>query len=564
MWKTARYFLIFIFFAPVAFASPAASPSNITYEGVLTDTGGATVNLSGLPVKFSIVNVADCVIYQETSSLAGDTVGTVSHQVGSGTPIFGSFDVSLFNSGKTGSGGCAVDSTESRYLAIEIASLAVLAKIPITSVPYALESSAVGGFSASALLRTDATVTGGTTALNNTQYNQLISLLGASPSFSVQPQFSGTPSAAADLTNKTYVDAAISSSISSALPNVGTAGTYFQVTTDAKGRVTSGVAALAQADIPTLTTAGKVSGDALTSGTIAGSTAISTSGILATSASVKLFNGSNYVQLQAPTTLASNLTFKFPDSAGSSGQVLSTNGSGQTAWITPTVSAGNVTGTVAVTNGGTGLSSLALGDLLFASAANTLSALPKGPAGTILTTDGTSPLWGTKNAMGLILNGGNDLSAAVTIGTNDLNPLYLETNNTRVVTVDPNGSVGIGVSGSPNATFQVNGTITGKPATAPLAGSTVDFSSGNLQYTSSNCGAFTLNNMKNGATYTLIVKGTGGTLCSFPNAWSGPGSGTALTVHMPPDHGNSISTTHTMYNFAVVGDDVYVGWTPGY
>lgn len=46
-------------------------------------------------------------------------------------------------------------------------------------------------------------------------------------------------------------------------------------------------------------------------------------------------NGTNYVELQAPATLASNLTFTFPDSAGTSGQVLQTNGSGALSFANP-------------------------------------------------------------------------------------------------------------------------------------------------------------------------------------------------------------------------------------
>lgn len=45
-------------------------------------------------------------------------------------------------------------------------------------------------------------------------------------------------------------------------------------------------------------------------------------------------NGSNYIALKAPEAVASNVTFTLPDSSGSSGQVLSTNGSGVLSWVT--------------------------------------------------------------------------------------------------------------------------------------------------------------------------------------------------------------------------------------
>lgn len=45
-------------------------------------------------------------------------------------------------------------------------------------------------------------------------------------------------------------------------------------------------------------------------------------------------NGSNYVALQAPAALAADVTYTLPDADGTSGQVLSTNGSGTLSWAT--------------------------------------------------------------------------------------------------------------------------------------------------------------------------------------------------------------------------------------
>ncbi len=70
-----------------------------------------------------------------------------------------------------------------------------------------------------------------------------------------------------------------------ALDTVGTAGTFTKVTTDAYGRLSSGTS-LVEADIPILSTAGKVSGSAINTGTIAGNTVISTTGAIGTSSSV--------------------------------------------------------------------------------------------------------------------------------------------------------------------------------------------------------------------------------------------------------------------------------------
>ena len=60
-------------------------------------------------------------------------------------------------------------------------------------------------------------------------------------------------------------------------------------------------------------------------------------------------NGNNYVAFTSPTTLAANTTYTLPTADGTSGQLLSTNGSGVMSWAT--VSSGLTVGTTAVTSG---------------------------------------------------------------------------------------------------------------------------------------------------------------------------------------------------------------------
>jgi hypothetical protein len=122
------------------------------------------------------------------------------------------------------------------------------------------------------------------------------------------------------------------------------------------------------------------------------------------------------------------------------------------------------------------------------------------------------------------------------------------------------GSVGIGTT-SPRTALDVSGTIVSKAAVSN-ASSTVDLSTGNLQYTTSSCGSFQFNNAKDGGVYMFVVQGTTAATCAF-TAYSDAGS-TALTVHMPPDNGNTTASKHTIYNLAVLGTHVYVSWTPGY
>ena len=173
-----------------------------------------------------------------------------------------------------------------------------------------------------------------------------------------------------------------------ALAAVGSGGTGFKVTYDIYGRVT-GAIALVEADIPTLVTAGKVSGNAIASGTIGGSTAINTTGAITTTAlisttsninantanvtnvvasgtvsavtvsgrTVQLFNPTgtaNKITMTADPALSSDYTLTWPLTAGSGGQVLTTNGTGTLTWTTIGGGSGitTLTGDVSATGSG--------------------------------------------------------------------------------------------------------------------------------------------------------------------------------------------------------------------
>lgn len=114
-------------------------------------------------------------------------------------------------------------------------------------------------------------------------------------------------------------------------------------------------AEIADSKLATISTAGKVSGNAVTSGTIGGSTAINTSGLIQTSNALRLYSGANHVELKAPPTLSSDLSFRLPDSAGSAGQVLVTNGAGTLSWAgISSSSIPNLSGDVTSTSGTNG------------------------------------------------------------------------------------------------------------------------------------------------------------------------------------------------------------------
>jgi hypothetical protein len=126
---------------------------------------------------------------------------------------------------------------------------------------------------------------------------------------------------------------------------------------------------------------------AMEAGSLANNASISTSGTVSTSNAFRAYNGStNFVELKAPVLTGPTL-FQFPNSNGTSGQVLKTDGNGVTSW--GSIAATDVTGAVSVANGGTGATTatVALNNLLPAQAGNT---------GKFLTTDGAGVVtWGT-------------------------------------------------------------------------------------------------------------------------------------------------------------------------
>ena len=83
-------------------------------------------------------------------------------------------------------------------------------------------------------------------------------------------------------------------------------------------------------------------------------TAIGFNAKVATSNTIQLGNASVSNVQTSGTVTAGSVTY--PNADGTANQVLSTNGSGTLSWVTPVSSAASLTGTLAVANGGTGLS----------------------------------------------------------------------------------------------------------------------------------------------------------------------------------------------------------------
>ena len=88
----------------------------------------------------------------------------------------------------------------------------------------------------------------------------------------------------------------------------------------------------------------------------------------------------------------------------------------------------------------------------------------------------------------------------------------------------------------------------------------VDFTKSNMAYTSLSAGAFTLNGLKDGGTYTLAVQGGTSGICSFTG--NNP-AGTAF-VFKSTNNGNTVATKQALYTFLVMGTTIYFYMVAGF
>jgi hypothetical protein len=84
----------------------------------------------------------------------------------------------------------------------------------------------------------------------------------------------------------------------------------------------------------------------------------------------------------------------------------------------------------------------------------------------------------------------------------------------------------------------------------------IDWSKGDIQETSANCGTISLKNLADHHGYSLWVRGTASATCHF--------TADGLTFHIPSNWGATTQGTTTFFSFARLGSDVLITWTPGY
>ena len=228
--------------------------------------------------------------------------------------------------------------------------------------------------------------------------------------------------------------------------------------------------------------------------------------------------------------------------------------SGGTTGLTPaTATTGAVTlaGTLIAVNGGTGFSSYAVGDLLYAATTTTLAKLPDVATGNALISGGvsTAPAWGkiglTTHVSGVlpIANGGTNGTAAPTAGA-----VAYGTGSAYAFTLA--GTLGQFLTsagaGTPTWTTPTNGTVTSVGGTGTVNGIT-------LTGTVTTAGNLTLGGALSGVSLTSQVSGI------LPVANGGNGLGVAYTVATLPTAGTQGSRSWVTDALAPVFLNAVVG-----
>lgn len=166
--------------------------------------------------------------------------------------------------------------------------------------------------------------------------------------------------------------------------------------------------------------------------------------------------------------------------------------------------------------------------------------------GTGYPTTGSAIIGYTTGQQSLTNNGGG--IAFRTVPLNNTDPAV------ERMRIEHNGNIGIGTP-NPQSKLEVNGASTNTSSIVLGTNTTIDFSQSNLAGTTASAGAFVLTNIKDGGSYTLAVKGTISGTATF--------TAQGFTVHPAADNGPTLAGKHSLYNFIVIGTDVYVSWLTG-
>jgi hypothetical protein len=528
MKKTSTWFLLLVFFGMLFHVSTVyslnESPQTFTLDGQLFKTGTTEPLLdTNAILKVQIINPnGTCLLYEEqqavntnssngyfhinVGSLVGASKRTGSDPGRSMQQVFQNMAAITANSvpGQTCSGGAYTPAAGAiRYFRIIVTPSAtnvadtLTPDIVMDSVSSAMVAQSVQGLERANILQVANSASTALTQANleavftTPAYTNLQSILAGNfmrqdSSGATLPSYAATPGGVSmgdiwydTTTNQVkYQSNAGVQTLGTSTGGISslTVSSDLSVNGTVAGTVSGGSALLG---IASISTPGKVSGSAITSGTISGTTGINTSGNIVTTgtlsglsvqtSNLRLYNGANYIQLAASASLASDISLVFPATAGSNGQVLTTNGSGVLSWSAPTVA-----GTISIGQGGTNATSFGNNRIIASNGTGSAFVSFSCSLNQVISFDasGNAACQNVSSIFGGILNGGNTTAADISIGTNDNKALFFKTNNTTAMTISQDGSVGIGVL-SPSASLDIYKTTTA--STGNLAGSQLTF-----------------------------------------------------------------------------------------
>lgn len=134
-----KQFLQIAVFMLVAFAAQAQVPQAMNYQAVVRDNNGAVLANQSVNMRFTVRNntATGTAVYRETKALTTNSLGLVTHAIGTGTVVSGTFAGINWGSG-------------SKYLQVEIDAaggnnFTDLGSSELLSVPYALYAANGGG-----------------------------------------------------------------------------------------------------------------------------------------------------------------------------------------------------------------------------------------------------------------------------------------------------------------------------------------------------------------------------------------------------------------------------------
>lgn len=235
-------------------------------------------------------------------------------------------------------------------------------------------------------------------------------------------------------------------------------------------------------------------------------------------------------------------------------------------------------GTASVSNGGTGVTTLGLNQLLFGNGTSPVGTLATTTVPSVLLSTITTgaPAWTTSTAgnflkgsvtgvlFGAITTG--DLPSGTLTGSGTANyiPYYSAAttmSDSPIAVSGTNVSIGSTTPGA-NTMLNVEGQLRSKSFS--LTTGAVNWAGGNSGTTTFDCGSsVTFANLRDGGSYTLAVTGTGTAQCVFNTATTGDDAGT-VSYRFIPTNAVRTANSHTIYSFQRIGSVVYVSWITGF